>query len=97
MDVSMRIDLSGVRLTKADATIYAYALRTREHYYCLLNGYGSGAEHPTEQLPLEGLRKLADAAGASIKRGYDSDGVHYTAVVDGVEFISFEVDEVEVA
>lgn len=39
MDVSMRIDLSGVRMTKADATIYAQALRTRERYYCMLNGW----------------------------------------------------------
>lgn len=97
MDVSMRIDLSGVRLTKADATIYAKALRTRERYYCMLNGWGADAAHPVEQLPLEGLQVLAESAGASITRGYDASGVHYKTVVDGVEFIAFEHDEVEVA
>lgn len=97
MDVSMRIDLSNVRLTKADATIYAQALRTRERYYCMLNGWGADAAYPVEQLPIDGLKVLAESAGASIKRGYDSDGVHYTAVVDGVEFIAFEVDEMEEA
>lgn len=97
MDVSMRIDLSGVRLTKADATIYAKALRTRERYYCMLNGWGADAAYPVEQLPLEGLQVLAESAGASITRGYDASGVHYKTVVDGVEFIAFEHGEVEVS
>lgn len=97
MDVSMRIDLSGVRLTKADATIYAKALRTRERYYCMLNGWGADAAYPVEQLPLEGLQVLAESAGASITRGYDASGVHYKTVVDGVEFIAFEHDKVKVS
>lgn len=78
-------------LTRADALAYARAVAERDRWYCILSGFGEDAAHPVEQVnSMEGLRALADAAGASVVRGHDSEGVHYRTVIDGTEFIYFE-------